>query len=96
VVTVLAVVAYYEAQPGDRHRTAFLLAGVFVATVVGAMEGSSADTIILTNMPWCITLGILMDALMYRLVSVKSRSSREKHSALRGGHDRETGKASLA
>jgi hypothetical protein len=96
VVAVLAVVAYYEAQPGNGHRTAFLLGGVFIATVVGVMEGSSADTIILTNMPWCIALGILIDALMYRLVGLKSRIPCEKDSLSRGGYYAEAEKAILA
>jgi hypothetical protein len=96
LVMTLAVVAYYEAHPGHRHRTAFLFGGVLVATIVGVMEGSGADTIILTDMPWCIALGILIDALMHSLVGGKSRSSQEKHSSSRGGLYCEKEKATSA
>jgi hypothetical protein len=30
------------------------------------VEQSSVNTIILTDMPWCITLGILMDKLVHK------------------------------
>jgi hypothetical protein len=85
MVTTLGVVAYYEARPGHRYRTAFLIGAVFVATVFGLMEGSSTDTIILTNMPWCIALGMLMDVLLRSLSGSKPRRSREKDSLLGGG-----------
>jgi hypothetical protein len=90
----LAAVMYYEAHPRHRHRTAFLFGGVFVAIMIGVMEGSGTDTIILTNMPWCIALGILMDVLIHSLVVAKPFSSQQLQDAsLREGQYRETEKA---
>jgi hypothetical protein len=96
VVTTLAVVAYYEARARHRYRTAFLFGGVFVATVVGVVEGSSADTIILNNIPWCIALAILMDVLIRSLASDKPCRSPEKDSLPREGLYGGLEKATLA
>jgi hypothetical protein len=45
-----------------------LAGSVFVAMLVGVVEGSSLSTTILTDLPWCLTLGMIADMLLHRTI----------------------------
>jgi hypothetical protein len=63
VMLAIAVAAYCGSHPGGRYRSFLIVGSAFVALLVGIAEQSSLNTIILTDIPWCVTLGILMDKL---------------------------------
>ena len=69
VVLAIAVAAYYETHPGHRYRRFFIVGSAFVALLIGVSEQSSMSTMILTNIPWCVTLGILADKLVHSVLA---------------------------
>jgi hypothetical protein len=71
----LAAVAYHETHPGYKHRKIFLLGSVVAAIVIGVFERSSVDTMILTNLPWCLVLSTITQTVVY---SISRTSSHER------------------
>jgi hypothetical protein len=45
-----------------------LVGSVFVAMFVGVAEGSSVSTTILTDLSWCLTLGMIADMFVHRTI----------------------------
>ncbi|KAH8730526.1 hypothetical protein GQ44DRAFT_823248 [Phaeosphaeriaceae sp. PMI808] len=77
----MAAVTYYETHPGHRYRNVFFLGSAFVAVAVGIIEQSNMDTIILTNIPWCLVLSILLDFSVHNIIRLLSSSSSGGESA---------------
>lgn len=75
VAITLASVAYCEAKSGHRYRRLIVLGSILVAITIGIGERMSAQSVVLTNMPWCLALGMLVDCVLYNTVSVIYRRS---------------------
>jgi len=78
LAATLAAVVYCEAHPGHRFRKLFVLGSVFVAVFIGRVEGSGVDSIILTNIPWCLSLGMLLDFFVHNSIRVLSNGTAER------------------
>lgn len=74
---ILAAVFYYETHLQHRHLNTFFLGSVLSAFVIGVMEQSNMTTIILTNVPLCLSFGVLMDLLIHKSIATKSDSKAE-------------------
>jgi hypothetical protein len=85
LVITIVTIAYYEDHPRHRLRKAVLLGSAIVAIFIGTVEGSSVDTMLLTNVPWCVALGILLDLLVHACTSIGSRNTTSTDSITRGG-----------
>ncbi|KAF2132134.1 hypothetical protein P153DRAFT_354780 [Dothidotthia symphoricarpi CBS 119687] len=70
LILALAVAAYHETHPGNMRRKALLLGSLFIALLIGVVEGSGTSTVLLTDLPWCLSLGILLDMIVHRLLVV--------------------------
>jgi hypothetical protein len=73
VAITLTAVAYCEAKSGHRYRRLVILGSVLVAITIGMAEGTSAHSVALTNMPWCLALGMLADCVVYNIVGAVHR-----------------------
>jgi hypothetical protein len=62
IVLAFSLAAFQGGSSGKGRKGVILLCAVLGAMVLGFVEGSSSTSIILTNLPWCITFGILVDA----------------------------------
>jgi hypothetical protein len=67
VILAITVVVHCESHAGGRYRRIFIVGSAFVPLLIGVAEQSSMNTIVLTDMPWCVTLGILMDKLVHSI-----------------------------
>jgi hypothetical protein len=72
LLLTLAAALYYETHPGYRYRKIYLLVSVIAAITIGVIEQSSVDTVILTNLPWCLALSTLVDTLLWGVYGVVS------------------------
>lgn len=96
LVMILAVAAYYETHPGHRYRKAFLLGSVVAAITIGVIEDSSVDTMMLTNLPWCLALSILLDTLVQKVLGNSTHGIPGDGLQSRIGHHAERGKVDPA
>lgn len=60
LILAIAIAACYRMQSSHRHRRHYLIGSMLVAFVIGGLEGSGMTTAILTNVPWCLTIGALL------------------------------------
>ncbi|KAF2133137.1 hypothetical protein P153DRAFT_363356 [Dothidotthia symphoricarpi CBS 119687] len=60
LVLAIAVAAWCKTQTSHQHRRHYLIGSMLMAFVLGGIEGSGMTTTILTNIPWCLTLGMLL------------------------------------
>lgn len=68
LILALAITAYFERYLKRRNRKVFLIGSAFIALLLGIVEGSSVRSIILTNLPWCLTTGLSLGILMNIIV----------------------------
>ena len=83
VVLAVAITTYYRTRLGHRHRRCYLIGSMLMAFVVGGLEGSGVATIILTGIPWCLTVGVLLHALLHgadRAWRKQRARTKEQHS----------------
>ncbi|KAF2823244.1 hypothetical protein CC86DRAFT_457669 [Ophiobolus disseminans] len=72
LILAIAVTTYYTAHKSHRHRKLFLLGSILVAMMIGIAEGSGVATTILTDVPWCLTFGMLADLLVHRIIAYRA------------------------
>jgi hypothetical protein len=75
LILALAIIAYFETHLKTRNLKVFLIGSAFIAFSLGVLEDSSVRSIILTNLPWCLTsqlfLGILMNSIVHCIPGVR-------------------------
>ncbi|OAL56799.1 hypothetical protein IQ07DRAFT_18780 [Pyrenochaeta sp. DS3sAY3a] len=69
----LALAIYHESRSNHRYRSIFLVGSVLLALLLGVVERSHLNTIILTNIPWCLTLGVATDMLVRTVLGIRTR-----------------------
>lgn len=88
---VLAIFIFYETHPDHKYRKAFLFGGGLTAVIIGVVEKSSIDNIILINIPWCLALATMMNLcalIVTNLVSDASNTPRSSsQSSFRNTND---------
>lgn len=93
---MVAVVAYYEMHPGHSYRKLFILGSALVAIFIGIVEGSGMNSIILTDIPWSLTLGMMLDCLVHNFIRVLSSDTAERGISASKEQCHETEKVDLA
>ena len=73
VAITLAAVAYCEIKSGHRYRRLVVLGSVLIAITIGMAEGTSAHSVALANIPWCLALCMLTDGVLYNIVGAVHR-----------------------
>ncbi|OCK78750.1 hypothetical protein K432DRAFT_444408 [Lepidopterella palustris CBS 459.81] len=68
LLLALGCTAFYQLHEHDRYQNIFIVGSIIAAAMIGMLESSGGDTIILTNMPWCITLGLVLSGTVHGLV----------------------------
>jgi hypothetical protein len=96
LLLTFVVLVYYETDPGHMYRKVFLLGSVMAAITIGVMEQSSVDTVILTNLPWCLALSTLVDTLLWCVHGVTNRCRSRDSPTSKREHDFGTEKIDLA
>lgn len=73
--------SYFETYSKRKNHKVFHVGSLCAALILGLVEGSSVSIIILTNIPWCLTIALLLDMLVYRFIGVYCYRPRTSHSA---------------
>lgn len=78
LVMALAAAAYHETLSRREHRTTYLFGSALVALLLGMVEQSGVETVILTNVPWCLALGMLLDMLVRGILKARCHKGTEQ------------------
>lgn len=65
LILAIAVSTLYRTHSKHGDSKPYLVGGILVAFVLGWLEGSGMTTVILTYIPWCLTVGALAQLAMY-------------------------------
>lgn len=65
LILAIAVSTLYRTHSKHGDSKPYLVGGILVAFVLGWLEGSGMTTVILTDIPWCLTVGSLAQLAMY-------------------------------
>jgi hypothetical protein len=90
-----AVTAYCESYTRHWHRKLTLFGSVIVAIVLGGLENSRAETVILTNIPWCLALSMLMSSLIETCINLNLGKRVEMILTFTDHHHRKTEKTDI-
>lgn len=58
----MVTLAFYRLRDDDKCQAWFLICGILVAAVIGVLDAMDLQGIILSFMPWCITMSLIMSA----------------------------------
>ncbi|KAF2114450.1 hypothetical protein BDV96DRAFT_98075 [Lophiotrema nucula] len=65
LVVALVVTAYRAAYDGSHYHDVVLASSVSAAIILGMVEGTTLRGILLTNVPWCLSLGLILSTLSH-------------------------------
>ena len=82
----MATLSYYKFHKSDKYQDMFVVGGGIVGTAVGCLRGADAQCILLTFVPWCILLSLILSSAAHRVVGRRwVRKTREENGYL---HDK--------
>jgi uncharacterized membrane protein YhaH (DUF805 family) len=58
----MVTLASYRLHDDDKYQAWFLMCGILVAAAIGFLDAMDLQGIILSSMPWCITMSLIMSA----------------------------------
>jgi hypothetical protein len=64
IVLALALATFQGRDSGHGRKTGILLCSVLAAVGLGFIEGTGSTSIVLTNIPWCLTFGVLVETIV--------------------------------
>ena len=60
VVLAVAITTYCRSRAGFRSEGYYLVGSMALACVIGMLESSDRATVILMDIPWCLTIGMML------------------------------------
>lgn len=78
MIVALALSITLEISDGRRHHAIFLSYGILVSTVLGVVECAPLSSVLLTNVPWSVAIGLACCAVYPRRKNVLQYSDDEK------------------
>lgn len=84
LILVAAVVTYYRTHRAHEYWRISFIGSVVSALLLGLLEESSPMTSVLTNVPWCVTVGMVVDEVIHS--AIEARCKRSDGLVLRNGY----------
>lgn len=64
IVLAVAIATYYRSRAGFQYEGYYLIGSIAGACVVGMLESSGRAVVILMDIPWCLTIGIMLHIIV--------------------------------
>ena len=77
LILFLTVATHHQRLPEGVHRSTDLLIGLCTALVIGIAEGLDITSMILTDVPWCLTICMSISSIWGGISQVRPRGLRQ-------------------
>jgi len=68
LLAALAITTFYHISKRDRSQNIFIVGSVLAAMAIGGVDCTSVNSIVLTNVPWCISLGLIASVAAHQVL----------------------------